>query len=102
MPIPEGGTPMQATQRRVRSADGTEIAVEQRGSGPALVMVDPALGYSGFDNIRGLGALLAKEFTVYTYDRRGRGSSGDTQPYAIDREIEDLQALITDAGGSAC
>jgi pimeloyl-ACP methyl ester carboxylesterase len=92
---------MRSTQLRVRSVDGTEIAVEQRGSGPALVMVDPALGYSGFDNIRGLGALLAEELTVYTYDRRGRGASGDTAPYAVAREVEDLAAVIAAAGGSA-
>jgi pimeloyl-ACP methyl ester carboxylesterase len=60
-----------------------------------------ALGYSGFDNIRGLGALLAKELTVYTYDRRGRGRSGDTGPYAVEREAEDLAAVIDQAGGSA-
>jgi len=92
---------MQPAHGIVRSADGTGIAFDRSGSGPALVMVDPALGYSGFDNIRGLGALLAKEFTVYTYDRRGRGRSGDTQPYAVPREVEDLDAVIAHAGGSA-
>jgi pimeloyl-ACP methyl ester carboxylesterase len=89
-------------QPTVRSADGTQIAFTRSGSGPALVMVDPALGYSGFDNIRGLGAMLAAEFTVYTYDRRGRGASGDTEPYAVAREVEDLAAVIAEAGGSAC
>jgi pimeloyl-ACP methyl ester carboxylesterase len=64
-------------------------------------MIDPAGGYSGFDNIRGLGALLSAEFTVDTYDRRGRGKSGDTEPYAVAREVEDLGAVIADAGGSA-
>lgn len=92
---------MQGAQGSVRSADGTEIAVDRSGSGPALVMVDPAGGYSGFDNIRGLGALLAAEFTVYTYDRRGRGKSGDTEPYAVAREVEDLAAVIAETGGSA-
>jgi pimeloyl-ACP methyl ester carboxylesterase len=85
----------------VASRDGTLIAFERRGAGPALVMVDPALGYRDFDNIRGLGALLAAEFTVYTYDRRGRGGSADTPPYAVDREVEDLAALIAAAGGGA-
>jgi pimeloyl-ACP methyl ester carboxylesterase len=85
----------------VHSADGTEIAFDRSGSGPALVMIDPAGGYSGFDNIRSLGALLAREFTVYTYDRRGRGRSGDTKPYGVQREVEDLAAMIAEAGGSA-
>jgi pimeloyl-ACP methyl ester carboxylesterase len=92
---------MQATQGIVRSADGTTIAFDRSGSGPALVMIDPAGGYSGFDNIRGLGKLLAESFTVFTYDRRGRGQSGDTQPYAVEREIDDLAAMIAEAGGSA-
>ncbi len=92
---------MQAVMGSVRSADGTEIHFDRWGSGPAVVMVDPALGYSGFDHIRGLGSLLATEFSVYTYDRRGRGDSGDTQPYAVEREVEDLAALIAEAGGSA-
>ena len=92
---------MQTIQGVARSADGTPIAFNQSGSGPALVMVDPALGFSGFDNIRGLGAVLADEFTVHTYDRRGRGASGDTEPYAVQREVEDLAAVIAAAGGSA-
>ncbi|MHA6628156.1 alpha/beta fold hydrolase [Pseudonocardia sichuanensis] len=86
----------------VTSRDGTVIAYELSGAGPALVMVDPALGYREFDNIRGLGALLAADFTVVTYDRRGRGASTDTTPYAVDREVEDIAAVITAAGGSAC
>jgi pimeloyl-ACP methyl ester carboxylesterase len=86
----------------VRSADGTRIGFERRGSGPPLVMIDPAGGYSGFDNIRGLGASLADRFTVCTYDRRGRGRSGDTAPYAVAREVEDLAALIAELGGRAC
>jgi len=92
---------LQRAHETVRSADGTEIAFERSGSGPALVMVDPAGGYSGFDNIRGLGALLAADFTVLTYDRRGRGASGDTAPYAVAREVDDLAAVIAEAGGSA-
>jgi pimeloyl-ACP methyl ester carboxylesterase len=92
---------VQGAEERVASADGTEIALDRSGSGPALVMVDPAGGHSGFDNIRGLGALLAAEFTVHTYDRRGRGRSGDTEPYAVEREVEDLAAVIAAAGGSA-
>lgn len=92
---------MQTVQGTVRSADGTEIAFERSGSGPAVVMIDPAGGYSGFDNIRGLGAELAEQFTVHTYDRRGRGKSGDTLPYTVRREVEDLAAVIAAAGGPA-
>jgi pimeloyl-ACP methyl ester carboxylesterase len=92
---------MRGTQGTVQSVDGTRIVFDRSGSGPALVMVDPAGGYSGFDSIRGLGALLAADFTVFTYDRRGRGTSGDTQPYAVEREVEDLAAVIAEAGGSA-
>ncbi len=92
---------MERVQDRVTSADGTEIAYAVAGAGPPLVMVDPAGGWSGFDNIRGLGALLAADLTVVTYDRRGRGASGDRPPYAVQREVEDLAALIDAAGGRA-
>jgi pimeloyl-ACP methyl ester carboxylesterase len=91
-----------STQGTVRSADGTQISFERSGSGPPVVMIDPAGGYSGFDNIRGLGALLTDQFTICTYDRRGRGRSGDTAPYAVVREVEDLAALIAELGGRAC
>ncbi|WP_084958313.1 alpha/beta fold hydrolase [Thermoactinospora rubra] len=93
---------MHTSQDVAKSADGTPIAFERSGSGPAVVMVDPAGGYSGFDTIRRLGSLLADHFTVHTYDRRGRGASGDTPPYAVQREVEDLAAVIAEAGGSAC
>ena len=92
---------MLAAQGRVTSTDGTAITFERAGAGPALVMVDPAGGWSGFDNIRGLGRALASDLTVFTYDRRGRGTSGDRAPYAVEREIEDLEAVIGEAGGSA-
>jgi pimeloyl-ACP methyl ester carboxylesterase len=86
----------------VTSNDGTAIAYERAGAGPSLVLVDPALGYRGFDNLRELGERLAADFTVYRYERRGRGDSGDTLPYAVEREVEDLAAVIAEAGGSAC
>ena len=85
----------------VRSIDGTTIAFERRGEGPPIILVDPAGGYSGFDTIRGLSPLLADEFTVYCYDRRGRGGSTDTLPYAIGREVEDLAAVVAEADGHA-
>jgi pimeloyl-ACP methyl ester carboxylesterase len=85
----------------VRSADGTSIAFERTGTGPALILVDAAACFRGFGPMGALAALLASQFTVFTYDRRGRGESGDTAPYAVDREVDDLQALIGAAGGSA-
>src|ERR687885_330475 len=81
------------------SADGTTIAVDRTGSGPALVLVAPALATR--TAFAPLAKLLAPHFTVYAYDRRGRGDSGDTPPHAADREVEDLLAVIRAAGGSA-
>ncbi|MFI5938427.1 alpha/beta fold hydrolase [Actinoplanes sp. NPDC051494] len=83
------------------SADGTTIGYETLGSGPALILVDGAMCYRGFGPMRELAAALADTFTVYLYDRRGRGESGDTRPYEPRREVEDLAALLTAAGGSA-
>jgi pimeloyl-ACP methyl ester carboxylesterase len=87
---------------KVRSKDGTTIAFSRAGNGPPLIAVDGALVHRSF-NPAGtkLTSLLAPRFTVFTYDRRGRGESGDAPPFAIEREIEDLQALVTEAGGSA-
>lgn len=84
------------------SADGTPIGYTRAGSGAPLILVDGALNDRALNgpNPR-LAAVLAAGFTVYTYDRRGRGHSGDTPPYGVEREIEDLEALITAAGGSA-
>jgi pimeloyl-ACP methyl ester carboxylesterase len=86
---------------QVRSADGTAIGYERSGSGPALILVDGALCSRAFGPTPKLAPMLASHFTVYAYDRRGRGQSGDTQPYARQREVEDLAALIEAAGGSA-
>jgi pimeloyl-ACP methyl ester carboxylesterase len=84
---------------KTTSADGTTIAMDRTGGGPALVLVSPALATrTGFAP---LAELLAPHFTVYAYDRRGRGDSGDQPPYAADREVEDLLAVIDAAGGSA-
>jgi pimeloyl-ACP methyl ester carboxylesterase len=85
----------------VRSADGTTIAFEKSGEGPPLVLVDGALCSRAMGPSRPLAAELARDFTVYVYDRRGRGESGDTPPYAVEREVEDLEAVIAAAGGSA-
>jgi pimeloyl-ACP methyl ester carboxylesterase len=84
-----------------QSQDGTAIAYEVQGSGPSLILVDGALCSRKNGPNGALAALLREHFTVYTYDRRGRGDSGDTAPYAIEREVEDLAALIAEAGGSA-
>lgn len=84
----------------VTSRDGTHIAFDQSGVGPAVILVVGAF------NDRMTGAPLARalesQFTVITYDRRGRGASSDTTPYEIEREIDDLEALIAHVGGSAC
>lgn len=83
----------------VRSADGTTITYEIAGEGPPIVLVGGA--FNDRSTVRPLGAALASDFTVYGYDRRGRGDSGDTGPYAVQREIEDVAALIERAGGTA-
>ena len=82
-----------------RSADGTRIAYEAAGSGPPLVIVGGAFGTRA--NARELAEALSGQFTAACYDRRGRGDSGDTQPYAPQREIDDLRAVIDALGGSA-
>ncbi len=85
----------------VRSKDGTMIAYERSGSGPALVLVDGALCSRAFGPSPKLAARLAQCFTVYAYDRRGRGQSGDTPPYSPAREVEDVAAVVEAAGGRA-
>lgn len=88
--------------KTVTSKDGTSIAYDVYGSGPALILVGGALQYRAFDiPTAELAKQLSDQFTVYHYDRRGRGDSGDTAPYSTERELEDLEALITEAGGSA-
>ncbi|MEV4314499.1 alpha/beta hydrolase [Actinocrispum sp. NPDC049592] len=85
----------------VTSPDGTRIAYTRTGSGPTLILVDGAMCYRAAGPLQPLAAALEDSFTVYTYDRRGRGESTDTQPYAVAREIEDLQALVAETGGEA-
>jgi pimeloyl-ACP methyl ester carboxylesterase len=86
---------------RVTSADGTTIAYERSGSGPPVILVDGAMCYRASGPMRPLAEALKDHFTAYAYDRRGRGESSDTKPYAVDREIEDLEALVAEAGGEA-
>jgi pimeloyl-ACP methyl ester carboxylesterase len=87
--------------QRVKSKDGTSIAFERSGAGPAIILVDGALCSRSFGPSSKLAPLLAKHFTVFAYDRRGRGGSADAAPYAKEREVEDINALIGEAGGSA-
>lgn len=89
------------TQGTVTSKDGTAIAYAREGQGPALILVDGAMCCRGMGPMEAISKVLAPSYTVYTYDRRGRGESGNTLPYAVEREIEDLDALIQAAGGSA-
>ncbi len=84
---------------QVISKDGTTIAFDRLGDGPAVILVSGG-SVDRFSNA-GLADLLAADFTVYNYDRRGRGPSGDTLPYAIEREVEDIDAVVAAAGGSA-
>lgn len=86
----------------VTSADGTTIAYETTGRGPALILVDGGLCHRGFGPARDLAAHLSDTFTVHLYDRRHRGESGNTPPWSPEREIDDLAALLEAAGGEAC
>src|SRR5260221_14076894 len=85
----------------VTSKDGTRIAYDKIGRGPAVILVAGALCSRSFWSGPELAELLAPHFMVYNYDRRGRGDSGDTKPYAVEREVEDIEALIDEAGGAA-
>lgn len=84
----------------VTSKDGTKIAYETMGSGPPLILVDGAMCYRDSGPMRPMADALKSTYTVTIYDRRGRGESGDTLPFAKEREVEDLDALIDAAGGS--
>jgi pimeloyl-ACP methyl ester carboxylesterase len=85
----------------VTSKDGSRIAYDRYGSGPAVILVGGALGYRKFKKMEELAQLLAERCTVINYDRRGRGDSTEVKPFALEREIEDIQALIDAEGGSA-
>src|SRR5258708_22332252 len=86
---------------KVFSKDGTPIAFDRIGNGPSVILVDGALCYRGMGQSGRLAEILAQHFTVFTYVRRSRGGSGDTAPYAVEREVEDIAALLSEAGGAA-
>jgi pimeloyl-ACP methyl ester carboxylesterase len=90
------------TMKTATSRDGTGIAYDELGAGPPVVLVGGAMNTRSFGPNGSLAVLLSERFTVINYDRRGRGDSGDTAPYSVEREIEDLDALIEATGGSAC
>ena len=87
------------TTRHVTSDDGTPLAFDRLGAGPPLIVIGGMLGDR--QTTRPLAEKLAERCTVVNYDRRGRGESGDTEPYAVEREVEDVAALIAAVGGSA-
>ncbi|MES5817202.1 alpha/beta hydrolase [Streptomyces sp. RG80] len=86
--------------KKTLSRDGTPIAYESSGEGPTVILVSGAMSTGG--TVAPLAVPLSDRFRVLVYDRRGRGESGDTAPYAVEREVEDLAALIEVAGGEAC
>ena len=86
---------------QVTSKDGTKIVFDRSGEGPPIILVGGALNTRSFGPNGSLAPLLAEHFTVINYDRRARDDSGDTPPWAVEREIEDIGALIEAAGGSA-
>jgi pimeloyl-ACP methyl ester carboxylesterase len=90
---------MMTTVEAASSADGTRIAVERRGDGPPLILIGGA--FNDRSTVAALAIMLAPDVTAVTYDRRGRGDSGDGDDYTLEREIEDLAAVIGHAGGSA-
>ena len=85
----------------VRSKDGTRIAFDRTGDGPPLILVGGAFSWRRWKGFVELAGILSPRFTVLNYDRRGRGNSDDTPPYAVEREFEDLEAMIEVAGGDA-
>ena len=99
MALNTGGAAVAIVQKTATSKDGTLVAYERTGTGPVAILVACALADRA--GTTGLAKSLAGHFTVVNYDRRGRGKSTDTQPYAVEREVEDIDALIGASGGSA-
>jgi pimeloyl-ACP methyl ester carboxylesterase len=93
------GDMVDTVQKTAFSNDGTVIAYERSGSGPALILVSAALADRSAN--RRLARYLSDRFTVINYDRRGRGTSGNTDPYTTDKEVDDIEALVNASGGSA-
>src|SRR5215831_7289951 len=93
-------TPTVELRSTVAAPDGTRIAFTRAGEGPPLVLVDGAFCYRGMGPGSPLAALLARSYTVFSYDRRGRAESGDQPHYAVERELGDLDAVIDEAGGA--
>ncbi|MFG0211766.1 alpha/beta fold hydrolase [Brevibacillus porteri] len=87
--------------KTTQSKDGTTLAYDVYGSGPALLFITGATCFRSFEPVLHDAHVFAEQFTVYNYDRRGRGDSGNTLPYAYEREIEDIEAMIDAAGGTA-
>src|ERR671918_2081181 len=87
--------------QQATSKDGTTIAFDRTGDGSPVIIVGGAFSQRKYPDLVWLAGLLAERFAVINYDRRGRGDSGDTQPYAVEREVEDIEAVIDEAGGSA-
>ncbi|MER5210644.1 alpha/beta fold hydrolase [Streptomyces sp. NPDC002838] len=85
--------------KKTTSRDGTRLAYQRTGQGPAVILISGAMSTGG--TVAPLAGPLSDRFTVVSYDRRGRGESGDTAPYAVAREVEDLAALIDVVGGEA-
>jgi pimeloyl-ACP methyl ester carboxylesterase len=83
----------------INSKDGTTIAYDKIGKGPSIILVNGALGHRKLHGEKELALMLANNFTVVYYDRRGRGESADTKPYTVEKEIEDIEVLINEAGG---
>ena len=95
----KGGKTMSNTGT-VSSKDGARIAYRITGSGPTIVIVAGALGFMDFPYLRDFAAEFAKNFRVVMYDRRGRGGSSDAPPYSVEKEIDDLEAVVRAAGDS--
>lgn len=87
--------------KTAQSKDGTKLAYNVTGKGPALIYITGATCYREFKPVLYDVSVFSEEFTVYNYDRRGRGDSGNTLPYAVEREVEDIEAMIDAAGGRA-
>jgi pimeloyl-ACP methyl ester carboxylesterase len=96
----KNGTERRFSMPTVTSKDGTKIAYDKAGQGLVVILVEGAMGSRQAS--AELAKLLEPDFTVYSFDRRGRGESTDTKPYAVQREVEDIEALIESAGEAVC